>query len=66
VGTITGFPLVVEALVIAILVGAAISSILLITRVRSLRDPIPYGPFLIVGAIVTMLWGYPIAEWFLR
>jgi len=66
VGIITGFPLVVEALVIAILVGAAISSILLITRVRGLRDPIPYGPFLIVGAIVTLLWGYPIAEWFLH
>ena len=66
VGTIIGFPLVVEALVIAILVGAAISSILLITRVRGLRDPIPYGPFLIVGAIVTLLWGYPIAEWFLH
>ena len=65
VGAITGFPLVVEALVIAILVGAAISSILLITRVRGLRDPIPYGPFLIVGAIVTLLWGIPIAEWFL-
>jgi prepilin signal peptidase PulO-like enzyme (type II secretory pathway) len=38
----------------------------LITRVRGLRDPIPYGPFLIVGAVVTLMWGYPIAEWFLR
>ena len=66
VGIITGFPFVIEALVITILAGAAISSILLITRVRGLRDPIPYGPFLIVGAIVTMMWGYPIAEWFLR
>jgi prepilin signal peptidase PulO-like enzyme (type II secretory pathway) len=66
VGIITGFPLVIEALVIAILVGAGISSILLITRVRGLRDPIPYGPFLVVGAIVTLLWGYPIAEWFMR
>jgi len=65
VGLITGFPLVVEALMLTIIAGAAVSLILLITRVRSLRDPIPYGPFLIIGAFVTMLWGYPIAEQFL-
>jgi len=65
VGLITGFPLIIEALVLTILIGAAISLILLITRVRSLRDPIPYGPFLIAGAIITLLWGYPIAKWFI-
>jgi len=66
VGLITGFPLVIEALVLTILIGAAISAILLVTRVRSLRDPIPYGPFLVAGAVITLLWGYPIAEWFLH
>jgi len=66
VGIITGFPLVIEALVITIFVGAGISAILLITRVRGLRDPIPYGPFLVVGAAITLMWGYPIAEWFLH
>lgn len=66
VGLVTGFPLVILALVIAILAGALISSLLLIARVRRLRDPIPYGPFLIIGAIVTLLWGYPIAWWLMR
>jgi leader peptidase (prepilin peptidase)/N-methyltransferase len=66
IGLVTGFPLVIEALVLTILVGAAASLILLVTRVRSLRDPIPYGPFLVAGAVLTLLWGYPIAEWFLR
>ena len=65
IGLVTGFPLVIEALVLAILIGAAASLILLITRVRSLRDPIPYGPFLIAGAVITLLWGYPIAKWFI-
>ena len=65
VGLITGFPLIIEALVLTIVIGAAISLILILTRVRGLRDYIPYGPFLIVGAGVTLLWGYPIAEWFL-
>lgn len=66
VGLITGFPLVIEALVLAILIGAGVSLILLVARVRGLRDYVPYGPFLIAGAILTLLWGYPIAGWFLR
>jgi len=65
VGIITGYPLVIEAIVLTILVGAAISFLLLITGIRSLRDHIPYGPFLVAGAMITLLWGYRIAEWFL-
>jgi prepilin signal peptidase PulO-like enzyme (type II secretory pathway) len=65
VGLITGFPWAIEALLLTILIGAGISLILLITRVRGLHDYIPYGPFLIAGAMITLLWGQPIAEWFL-
>jgi len=65
VGLVTGFPLVIEALVLTVLSGGLISALLLITRLRSLRSPIPYGPFLVVGGWVTMLWGVEIATWFL-
>lgn len=65
VGLITGFPLVIEALVLSILCGSAVSLVLLIAGARGLRDHIPYGPFLVAGAMTTLLWGYPIAVWFL-
>jgi leader peptidase (prepilin peptidase)/N-methyltransferase len=65
IGLITGFPLVIVALLLTIIIGAAISLILLLTRVRGLRDYVPYGPFLVAGAMVTLLWGYSIAGWFL-
>jgi len=65
VGLIVGFPLIIEALVLTILIGAGVSLLLIVTRVRTLRDHIPYGPFIVAGAIITLLWGYPIAEWFL-
>ncbi len=64
-GLITGFPLVIEALVLGTLIGGVVSLVLLITRVRGRRDAIPYGPFLIAGAAITLLWGDAIAEWFL-
>jgi leader peptidase (prepilin peptidase)/N-methyltransferase len=66
IGLITGYPLVIEAIVLAILIGAVVSLILLVTRLRKLSDYVPYGPFLIAGAMITLLWGYRVAEWFLR
>jgi leader peptidase (prepilin peptidase)/N-methyltransferase len=66
VGLVTGYPMVIEALVFTILIGAVVSLALLVTRVRGLRDHVPYGPFLVAGAMITLLWGYRIAEWFLR
>jgi leader peptidase (prepilin peptidase)/N-methyltransferase len=64
VGMITGFPLVIIALLLAILCGGAISLLLVVTKVRSMRDYIPYGPFLVIGGWVTLIWGVQIATWF--
>lgn len=66
VGIITGFPLVIEAIVLTILIGAAVSLILVVMRIRGLRDHVPYGPFIVAGAILTLLRGYEIAQWFFR
>ncbi|MEA3376959.1 MAG: A24 family peptidase [Chloroflexota bacterium] len=65
VGLITGFPLVIEAILLTILIGAAVSLVLLIVGVRGLDDHVPYGPFLVAGAVITLLWGYRLAWWFL-
>ena len=44
-----------EALLAGALIGGVVSVALLATRRRGLRDGVPYGPFLAVGAIVTLL-----------
>jgi leader peptidase (prepilin peptidase)/N-methyltransferase len=55
VGLITGFPSVIDTILLTILIGGAVSVALLVTRVRSLHDHIPYGPFLVAGTAVTLL-----------
>lgn len=65
IGLITGFPLVIVALASGILVGGAISLLLVLTRLRSLRSFIPYGPFLIVGAAIALWSGSEILQWWL-
>lgn len=44
----------ISAVVAAIFLGGAVSIVLLVTRVRGLKDPIPYGPFLCAGAVLVL------------
>jgi leader peptidase (prepilin peptidase)/N-methyltransferase len=62
IGLITGFPDVFLAVIVAILAGGLISLILVLTRTRSTRDYIPYGPFLVIGGVFTLLWGQPLVD----
>jgi leader peptidase (prepilin peptidase)/N-methyltransferase len=62
IGLITGFPVIVLALLVTILAGGVISLLLIVTRLRSRRDFIPYGPFLVIGGVFALLWGRPIVD----
>lgn len=62
IGLITGFPDVFLAIIVAILAGGLASLILVLTRTRSTRDYIPYGPFLVIGGVFTLLWGQPLVD----
>jgi prepilin signal peptidase PulO-like enzyme (type II secretory pathway) len=47
----------VYAVVAGVFIGGATAIVLLITRVRGLKDPIPYGPFLCAGAALILYLG---------
>jgi len=66
IGAAAGFPLVVVALLSGILTGGVITFGLLLTGRRRLRSKVPYGPFLLVGATIALLWGEQIIAWYLR
>ena len=65
VGLATGFPLVFLAVIMAAILGGTVAVALLIARKRKRRQTIPFGPFLAVAAMVTMLWGSNILSWYL-
>jgi Flp pilus assembly protein protease CpaA len=43
-----------------VFLGGAVALLLLVTRLRSLRDPIPYGPFLCAGAVLVLFQSLPL------
>ena len=63
IGTATGFPLVIVALAIGILTGGVTAIALLVLRRKKRKDSIPFGPFLSIGAMATLVWGPQILHW---
>jgi len=57
IGFLLGFPDIVIALYGAFLTGAVSGIILVLGRKKSLKAHIPFGPFLIVGYGIALLWG---------
>ncbi len=56
IGAALGFPLVLWALIIAAAVSAATIVFLLFIRHYTLKDSIPYAPFLCLGAVVVFIY----------
>jgi len=66
VGLITGFPLVLVSLLLAVVAGGIIATALLLLKLKRRKQAIAFGPFLSVGAMVTLLWGTSILSWYLQ
>jgi len=66
IGLATGTPLVAVALLIGILIGGLAAIIFLLFMKKGRKDVIPYGTFLAIGPIITLLWGNEIFDWYLN
>jgi leader peptidase (prepilin peptidase) / N-methyltransferase len=62
-GLMTGFPGIIINLYVAFLTGAILGVILILYRQKSFKSQVPFGPFLIVGTLVTVLWQAQIISW---
>ena len=65
-GVMVGFPGILAALLLAIIGGGLVAAILLILRVRGRKGTMPFGPFLSLATMVTLLWGVDLINWYLR
>lgn len=66
VGLMIGYPLVVIALLVAVITGGLVAAILLISGAKKRSDSIPFAPFLATSAMVTLIWGPAIYQWYLQ
>lgn len=64
VGLMTGYPLVFVAIFLSWISGGLIAAVLLALKIKGRKDPIPSATFLTVAAMVTVLWGQAIWQWY--
>lgn len=65
-GVFLGLPRTLVALMLAYCVGALYALWLIVTRKAELRAQIPFGTFLSIATLVSVVYGLEIVEWYLR
>ncbi len=60
-----GWPTLI-GLVLAFNIAALVSVVLIATKLRTRKDVVPFGPFLLFGAWLAFLFADDIAEWYMR
>jgi len=65
-GIYAGFKGVILSLLFSFIIGGIISMILMITKVKGPKDPIPFGPFISIGTFTALLFYKEIIYFYLR
>jgi prepilin signal peptidase PulO-like enzyme (type II secretory pathway) len=60
-----GWPKVVVGVFLSFVLGSLVASILLVLKKKKFGQVIPFGPFLILGSTVALIWGARIWQWYL-
>jgi len=64
VGLFLGFKLAVLSMFLSFIAGAIISVFLLAAKIKGRKDMIPFGPFIVIGSTIAMIWGTQILNWY--
>jgi leader peptidase (prepilin peptidase)/N-methyltransferase len=46
------------------LLGGVVGAALLVAKRATRKTGIPFGPFMILGAVLAILWGQPVVDWY--
>lgn len=64
IGLYLGPASTVLTLIVSFVVGAVAGICLMLLKIRGRKDMLPFGPFLAVGAYISMLWGPMLISWY--
>ena len=64
IGLTTGFPEVLVAIIGGFILGGLTGVFLLLRRLKKRKEEVPFGPFLSLATIITLLWGAAIVDWY--
>jgi leader peptidase (prepilin peptidase)/N-methyltransferase len=64
IGLVNGFPLSIISIFLGFILGAVYSMTLVAVKKKTMKDTIAFGPFLIMGSLLTFLFGPQLWTWY--
>ena len=65
-GLIFGWPDILIAVMLSFVIGSIISVVLMLKRKKTMKDAVPFGPFLVIGAATVFFFGYQLANLYFK
>ena len=65
IGAFLGWRYIIISLFLGFFLGALAGIILILSKIKSREDTVPFGPFIVLGSFITLFWGEKIISWYL-
>lgn len=65
-GIILGLQGIILVFFLSTIIGAIVGSILLLFKLINRKQPIPFGPYIVVAAFITYFWGDSLIAWYIK
>jgi leader peptidase (prepilin peptidase)/N-methyltransferase len=64
-GLLLGWPKILPGVFISFLLGSIVGIVLIMTGKKKMGQYLPFGPFLIVGTAIALIWGNSLWSWYI-
>ncbi len=65
IGAFLGWKYTIISLFLGFFLGALVGIFLILLKIKSKEDMVPFGPFIALGSFITLLWGEKILLWYI-
>jgi leader peptidase (prepilin peptidase)/N-methyltransferase len=65
IGAFLGWKAVILTILLSSFIGSIIGVVVMLIKGKDFKYAIPFGPFLSVGAVISLLWGERLISWYL-
>ena len=65
IGAFLGWRYIIISLFLGFFLGALTGIILIMAKIKSREDVVPFGPFIVLGSFISLLWGEQIISWYI-
>lgn len=65
IGAFLGWRYIIISLFLGFFLGAVVGIILILSKIKNREDTVPFGPFIALGSMITLLWGEKIIFWYI-